>query len=461
MSLSLRVCGVFGLVVASLVAVAPAFAAAERKPNVILIMADDFGYECVTANGGESYRTPNLDKLAATGMRFENCHVQPLCTPTRVQLMTGLSNIRNYIDFGTLDRKATTFGHLMKQAGYATGICGKWQLGSEKDSPGHFGFDDALLWQHTRRPPRFANPGLERNGKELDYNNGEYGPTLINDFALEFVTTNKNRPFFLYYPMILTHNPFQPTPDSPEWDPKTNGEQAKQAPKHFADMTAYMDKMIGRLVAKLDELGIRENTLLLFIGDNGTNKSITSRFKGADYAGGKGTQTARGSHVPFIANWPARIAPGKVNRDLVGSVDFLPTVCAAAGATVPAASAQDGRSFLPQLLGQAGKPREWLYTWYSPDGGKNGDWEFAMSTSYKLYRDGKFFDLKADPFEAKPLSVAAQKGEAAAAAKSLQAALDSYATARPNHLWETGGGPGGKNKEKGGKGKNKKKDADR
>src|SRR4051812_42072440 len=284
--------------------------AAEPKPNVVLILIDDFGYECVTSNGGQSYQTPNLDKLAANGMRFTQCHVQPLCTPTRAQLMTGVYNIRNYIDFGTLDRKATTFGHLMKSAGYVTGICGKWQLGHEDDSPQHFGFDESLLWQQTRRPPRYANPGLERNGKPLDYSHGEYGPTLINDFALEFVTTNKDRPFFLYYPMILTHNPFQPTPDSKEWDAATTGEAAKQNNKHFADMTVYMDKMVGRLIAKLEELKLRENTLVLILGDNGTNVNVTSRFKGQDYVGGKGTRTARGTHVPFIANWPGHIASG-------------------------------------------------------------------------------------------------------------------------------------------------------
>ncbi|MCU0871898.1 MAG: sulfatase-like hydrolase/transferase, partial [Pirellulaceae bacterium] len=143
-------------------------AAPQSKPNFILFMADDFGYECVTANGGQSYQTPNLDRLAAAGVRFEHCHVQPLCTPTRVQLMTGRYNVRNYVNFGTLPRSETTFAHLLKQAGYATGICGKWQLGREKDSPQHFGFDEACLWQHTRRPPRYANPGLEYDGVEKE-----------------------------------------------------------------------------------------------------------------------------------------------------------------------------------------------------------------------------------------------------------------------------------------------------
>ena len=214
----------------------------------------------VTANGGESYQTPNLDRLAAEGMRFENCHVQPLCTPTRVQLMTGMSNARNYFQFGQIDRNATTFAHLLKQAGYATGIAGKWQLGRGKRLPQRMGFDESCLWQHTRRPPRFANPGLEYNGEERDFNEGEYGPELVNDFALDFIMRHKEGPFLLYYPMILTHAPFQPTPDSANWDPKAVGERANRNDKHFADMTAYMDKMVGRLVAKLDDLGIREKT---------------------------------------------------------------------------------------------------------------------------------------------------------------------------------------------------------
>jgi arylsulfatase A len=425
--------------------------AADRRPNIVLIMADDFGYECVKANGGESYLTPNLDQLAATGMRFENCHVQPLCTPTRVQLMTGFYNVRNYVDFGTLDTKATTFANLLKKAGYVTGICGKWQLGHAKELPQHFGFDDALLWQHTRRPPRYANPGLERNGVEKDYQNGEYGPNLINDFALEFVTKNRERPFFLYYPMILTHDPFQPTPDSKTWDPKAQGESVLRDTKHFADMVVYMDKLVGRLIAKLQELGLRENTLVLFLGDNGTGVSITSRFKGAAYPGGKGTSTARGTHVPLIANWPGRIAAGKVNTDLVGSVDFVPTICDAAGVVLPNGTASDGRTFYPQLLGQKGQPREWLYSWYARNGGATAEWEYTMSNSYKLYRDGRFFDLTKDPYEANPLKVSGLTGAAASASKNLQSALDRFTNARPAHLATQGGPPAGKGKKKAGK----------
>ena len=425
--------------------------AQTSKPNVILIMADDFGYECVTANGGESYQTPVLDKLASEGVRFTQCHVQPLCTPTRVQLMTGRYNVRNYLNFGTLLKTEKTFATLLKDAGYATGICGKWQLGREQDLPQHFGFDESCLWQHTRRPPRYANPGLEYNGVEKDFTNGEYGPKLVNDFALDFIRRNKGKPFFLYYPMMLTHDPYQPTPDSADWDPKTTGEQARKSVKYFADMTAYMDKMIGRVVAKLDELSLRENTMLIFLGDNGTGRGVTSRFRGVDYPGGKGSTTVRGTHVPLIVNWPAGIKEAKVSDDLISSVDFLPTITEVVGAPVP--DNVDGVSFLPQLRGEKGTPREWLYTWYSPR--QKNDLavrECAFDHQYKLYMNGSFFALSQDSDEQQPMKVSELKGDAAVAAAKLQKALDEFKDARPAELdkaiAESGEGKPGKGNRK-------------
>jgi len=410
--------------------------AAAAPPNIILILADDFGYECVTANGGQSYQTPHLDRLAATGMRFERCHSQPLCTPTRVQLMTGQYNVRNYLNFGTLLRSETTFAQLLKKAGYATGVCGKWQLGKEQDSPQHLGFDESLLWQQTRLPPRYANPGLELQGEEKAYPEGSYGPAIINDFALDFVTRHKERPFFLYYPMILPHDPFQPTPESPDWDPKARGERVNNHTRHFADMVAYMDKMIGQLDAKLAELDIRDNTLLLFLGDNGTHQSVTSRFRGADYRGGKGTTTRRGHHVPFIASWPAVMQQGRVSRDLICTTDFLPTLCEASGIPVPTDC--DGVSFLPQLRGESGIPRDALYIWYShrwyapPKPPDLTVHEFAFDHDHKLYRTGQFFDLKTDPDERSALTTLTP-GQAEARDR-LQAVLDQYKDARPAHL---------------------------
>jgi arylsulfatase A len=193
--------------------------AKPESPNILLIMADDMGYECVRANGGETYDTPRLDELAASGMRFEHCHSQPICTPSRVQIMTGIYNHRNYVRFGVLDPDAKTFGHLFQEAGYKTVISGKWQLDGGFEGPNKFGFDEYCLWQLTRRPPRFPNPGFEINGKEVNYTNGEYGPDIASDYLCEFFERNKDEKFFAYYPMIPPHFPFQPTPDSEEWDP--------------------------------------------------------------------------------------------------------------------------------------------------------------------------------------------------------------------------------------------------
>jgi arylsulfatase A len=404
-------------------------------PNFVLILADDLGYATIGANGGTSYRTPALDKLAATGARFTHCYAQPLCTPTRVQLMTGLSNARNYINFGNMDPKAVTFANLLKAEGYATCIAGKWQLGRDVDLPKKFGFDESYLWQHTRRPPRYANPGLEINGVEKDYANGEYGPDLVNDFALDFITRKKDSPFFLYYPMMLTHAPYQPTPDSKSWDSKAQGESVNQAKEHFGDMVSYMDKLIGKLVAKLDALGIRDNTLILFLGDNGTGKSTRSMMGDREVIGGKGTTTRAGMHVPLIANWPGHVLAGKVHSDLVDTTDFLPTLLDAAGVKAPPDLKFDGRSFLPQLRGQRGQPREWIYSWYSP---RQGDdmtvREFAFDQRFKLYQSGKFFDLSSDPEEKSPIQITTLAGESAAAAKRLQSALDQFKDARPAGL---------------------------
>jgi arylsulfatase A len=400
----------------------------------VLILADDLGYECIGANGGTSYRTPVLDKLAASGLRFDHCYVQPLCTPTRLQLMTGIYNVRNYVNFGHMDPKATTFAHLLKKAGYTTCITGKWQLGRDVDLPKTFGFDEYCLWQHTRRPPRYANPGLEINGKEKDYTSGEYGPDLVNAYALDFIARNKARPFFLYYPMMLTHSPYQPTPDSKGYDPRASGENVNRKPEHFGDMVAYMDKLIGRLVARLDELGLRENTLVLFLGDNGTGAGTRSMMGERVVMGGKGKTTATGMHVPLIASWPGKIPAGKVCSDLVDSTDFLPTACEVAGANVPAELKIDGRSFAPQLQGARGNPREWVYSWYSRNGGLAEAREFAFNHGYKLYRTGECYNLARDPEEKQPLQVGTLKGEAAAAARLLQGALDRYKDARPAHL---------------------------
>jgi arylsulfatase A len=417
------------------------FCAQPGKPNVILILADDLGYECLGANGGTSYRTPNLDRLAREGARFEWCFAQPNCTPTRVQLMTGMSNVRNYVEFGTLEKSQTTFGHIFSHAGYATCITGKWQLGSRDASlPKYFGFDEHCLWAHMGRGERYANPSLSVNG-DLKTFSGKYGPDVCQEFALDFIRRNRDKPFFLYYPMILVHGRYEPTPDSADYGKeRARGRQANQ--RYFADMVAYMDKLVGTLTRELKTLGLLENTLILFTGDNGTGRGAVSQLAdGSEQEGEKGSTTRGGMRVPLIASWPGKIASGVVCHDLVDMTDFLPTLCEAAG-VAPAPDLQlDGRSFLPQLCGRKGNPREWIYSYWVPltksqtaHIGRRGAVEQAFDHHFKLYSTGEFFDLNRDPEETSPLALAELQGEASAAARKLQAALDQFRGVRPASL---------------------------
>ncbi len=416
--------------------------AAERRPNIVLILIDDFGYECVTANGGQSYKTPVMDQLAATGARFEQVHVQPLCTPTRVSLMTGMINKRNYTHFGHLDPSQKTFGNVFHDAGYATCVTGKWQMKGDFEGPGHFGFDEYALWQLTRRPGRYKNPGLEINGKQHDYNKNEYGPDIVSDFALDFITRKKDVPFFLYYPMMLTHEPYDATPDSPDYAESLSGRNAKPL-GHFPDMVAYADKLIGKLVAKLEELKLRDNTLLLILGDNGTGRGTPSRFLGRDVVGGKGTSTMWGTHVPGIGNWPGHFASGKACADMIDATDFLPTLCEAVDVKVPAALKIDGRSFLPQLRGEKGNPRDGLYVWYNPSGGPTAKFEFAHDQNYKLYADGSFYNVGKDDREKSPLVDAMLDAEAKAEKAKLKGLLDQHKGPREDYFVKQGATFGG------------------
>ena len=404
------------------------------KPNIILIMADDLGYECIGANGGTSYKTPNLDRMAQTGIRFEHCYSQPLCTPSRVQIMTGIYNVRNYVKFGVLNRKETTFGHLLKRLGYATCIAGKWQLGKQDDSPQHFGFDESCLWQHTRgntdkqgHDTRYPNPRLEINGKNVNYTKGEYGPDVVSDFICDFIQQNKDRPFFAYYPMILTHCPFVPTPDSTDWDMTSKGSNKyKGDAKYFGDMVSYMDKMIGKIITKLDQLGLRKNTLVLFAGDNGTDTPVVSVMNNQEVKGAKGQMTDSGTRVPLIASWPAIISPGQVNRDLIDFSDFLPTICQAAGTEVPEELDINGVSFLPQLKGLMANSRQWTYCWYSRDGNRRKANIFARNQRYKLYHDGRMYDVSNDVLENRPIQDSELNDTTMRIKTKLQTVIDTF-----------------------------------
>jgi arylsulfatase A len=379
--------------------------ASNKKPNIILIMADDLGYECLGSYGSQSYKTPVLDKMAETGMKFDYCYSQPLCTPTRVQIMTGRYNFRNYFMFGYLELAEVTFGHALQTNGYSTCIAGKWQLGNGIEGPLHAGFDEYCLWQiynsfagKVVKGPRFAGPLIYQNSKVLKNTKDKYGPDIVSDYIVDFIERKKDQPFFVYYPMILTHSPFMPTPDSPEWATDRN----QKDNKFFGDMVAYMDKIVGKIINKLEEQGLRENTLVMFIGDNGTNKSITSQFKGKKFKGGKGEMTDAGMHVPFIANWPTVVPAGKVNPNLIDFSDFFPTIMELTKTKIPKKLIIDGKSFLSQLKGEKATPREWIYSsYFGRDPHKVR--RMVQDKKYKLYDDGSFYDIEADLLEKKPM----------------------------------------------------------
>ena len=415
----------------------PRLAGAEtpKRPNIILMMADDFGYECLSCNGGGPYKTPNLDAMAkgTGGMRFANCFAQPLCTPSRAKIMTGRGNFRNYTVFGVLPKAEKTFGHVAKAAGYATCIVGKWQLGRDRKLVGHFGFDEYCLWWLEQRGERYKDPThLIRNGKVLTETAGKYGPDLVCDHMLDFITRHKDKPFFCYYPMILTHSPYVPTPDSTDW---AGGRKAKGkgggTNRHFVDMVQYTDKIVGRIVKHLEKLGLRENTVILFTGDNGTGRGVQSTLNGRPYAGGKGTLNGySGTHVPLIASYPAGGVKGAVLDDLVDFSDFLPTVTELMGGKLPEGVTIDGVSFAPQLCGRKGTPREWFTLCYYGKARSARPGEFVRGKKFLLYSDGRMFDVVKDPLEKRPLPAAGGDPAAAAPRKELQAALEQMQAER-------------------------------
>jgi len=386
----------------------------QQLPNIILIMADDMGYECLSVNGSLSYQTPNLDQLASDGLRFTQCHAQPLCTPSRVKIMTGKYNSSNYIDFGYLDVREKTFGNILQEAGYKTAVAGKWQLNGvntnepncmDQERPHQFGFEEYCLWWFTKKGPRYANPRIVQNGALLKTTVDDYGPDIVSDFIVNFIERNRDEPFFVYYPMMLVHSPFQPTPDSPEWnDPERRMEKDD---RYFKDMVEYTDKLVQKIDTKLRELNLRQNTMLLFTGDNGTHPNLVTQTIDGPYPGGKGRLKDNGTHVPMVVSWPESEQKGMIVNELIEFSDFLPTFADAGKADIH--EHIDGRSFFNLLTGSDYVPRETIFVHYYPNTQevkpRNGC--FVRTVNYKLYSDGRFFDMVNDKWEQSPLDLSA------------------------------------------------------
>ncbi|MEM1069902.1 MAG: sulfatase-like hydrolase/transferase [Planctomycetota bacterium] len=420
---------------------------AAEQPNILLIMADDVGIEGLGCYGGKSYRTPYLDQMASDGLRFTHAYSQPLCTPTRVQIMTGKYNHRNWRSFGILDPQETTFGHWMKEAGYATGIFGKWQLTSydPPDLPGaenrrgtgmhpkDSGFDRYSLFHALEtedKGSRYANPtmleGTADDEGVLKTYDGQYGEDVWVEQILKFFDDQRGEPTFVYYPMALPHWPFVPTPDSEQWDPSSVQQEDYEL---FSDMVEYMDTVVGRLVDGLRERKLLENTIVLFYSDNGTHLKVVSEMQdGRQIAGGKATPLQTGVHVPLIAYCPDRVRAGICDR-LVDASDFVPTLLELAGATAQELPECDGISFAPWLFGKSGKERQAAFFWYDPRPG----WDkerfsrhvFALNREYKLFRSGRLYRLTDRPLEEIEVSPLQMSDRDIAAKESLQAVIET------------------------------------
>lgn len=408
----------------------------EGRPNIILIMADDIRADNFGSHGSTYFTTPHLDQLARTGTRFTHCHANPLCTPSRVKIMTGRSNIRNYVDFGVLDPDEITFAPILKQAGYTTVIAGKWQLHylNKGTHPKDAHFDQWSLWNTplTKRP-RYWKPSIEQNGKIVPIDpETAYGPDIHVAFINRFIKENQNKPFFVYYPMMLPHFPFDPTPDSKNLKNKNKNE-------NYRDMVQYMDQCVGRIVSTLDELQLREKTIILFTSDNGTDPDITYSFNNQTRRGEKSFPTLGGTHVPLIVNMPGTV-PVQTRDDLIDFSDFLPTLTDLAKTQAPDHIKLDGRSFLPQLLGQKGDPRQSIFIYYyARPHTKNQrsmgarEYRYALNHRYKLYATQKFYDMHNDPHEKSPLNLKTLTPAQQQAYKTLRETIESMPS-RPEKI---------------------------
>lgn len=388
-------------------------------PNVVLILADDIGVETIGAYGS-GHDTPSIDALAAGGVRYANAYATPLCTPSRVRMLTGKYGYRNYVTFAHLDPAEYTFAEMLRDAGYATLIAGKWQLagngvdGHVGSMPSDAGFDEHLAWyfERSRKGARYWQPTFINDGVRHTYCPGDFGPDLLNERVLEFIGREPGQPFFVMYSMLLAHTPWVSPPGGP--DGATDQER-------FAAMLGYMDGLVGRLVQRLEELNVLDETLIMFIGDNGTTLGMPSRRHGVTVTGSKGYPDDAGIHVPFIMHWPKELPAGRVSHDLVDIMDVFPTLAEATGLSAPADL--DGINLLDYVADDAPEfPRDAIFMHY------DSRWQhpphrLIFDARWKLYGDGRFIDTHADPLERAPLDPDALVGESARVHERFSARL--------------------------------------
>ena len=415
----------------ALLAAAPG-AAADRPPNVVFILADDLGWTDVACFGSKYYETPNIDRLAAQGMRLTNGYsCGPNCQPTRAALLTGQYGPRTGVyTVGGIDRfpwqsrplrpvdnvvqlplDRVTVAQALKAAGYATGMFGKWHLGEQgQHHPSQRGFDEAVVTM-GKHFDFTTNP-------KTDYAPGTYLADFLTDKSLEFIRRHKDRPFFLYVPHFGVHSPFQAKKELiAKFTPK-----AAAGGHHdptYAAMLASVDESVGKVLAALDELKLADDTLVLFSSDNGGVggyvreglKKAGDITDNAPLRGGKGMLYEGGVRVPWIARWPGRIKPGTVSTEPIISVDLFPTLLEVSGAKRPEKQALDGVSLVSALTGaRLAQQREAIYwhfpgylgagadSWRTTPAGaiRAGDWKL-----HEFFEDGRLelYNLKDDVSE--------------------------------------------------------------
>jgi arylsulfatase A len=351
------------------------------KPNIILVLMDDFGYELPGFTGGQSYPTPNLDLLSQVGRRYVSCHSSPLCSPSRVELMTGLYNFRNYTKWGYLDTSNTTIANILKKAGYATCVAGKWQFDGGDVSIRKFGFDKYSVWNafssteaEADAGSHYKNPVVYQNGAFLadSLTQGKYGEDIFRKYAFDFIDSSKGKPFFLYWAPNLCHVPCTPTPDDPEFAAWVAGNNTK----YFPSMVKYMDKEIGMLKAKIDTI---PNTIVIIMGDNGTYGKITSMWNGKSIVGGKNKTDETGTRTPMILYSTNGGFTG-IDSTLIDFSDFFPTLATMAEVD-PLSYKTDGYDFLS-------KKRTSIFQHFQYKGEEDPSLRYmrwAQNHSYKLY----------------------------------------------------------------------------
>ena len=413
-------------------------AQAADRPNILFILADDVGQEVLGCYGGESYKTPNLDSLAAEGQRYNHCYSMPVCHPSRLTLLTGRypRDLEN-TTWGSFPQQYETkiYPHVLKQAGYATAIAGKWQLvlqGTDVDHPRRLGFDHNCLFG-WHEGPRYHEPFIWQNGTKREGTSGMYGPDLYTDFLIEVMEQSNDKPFFAFYSMALCHDVSDdletPVPYPPGMDRYLN----------YAEMVSSMDQQIGKLLLALDRLNLRESTYVVFTGDNGTasrsiiraeqdpsskkwryiRDEVWSLAHGRRIRGGKGSLHDGGTRVPLIVNRPGVVIPGVVD-DLVDFSDFFPTFASLAGTEIPDWNLR-GTSFSDRITLNRPTSKPFAYAEE-----RSGNY-WVRDQRWKLTNKGSLYDVANDPTEANNLNMAPTlSSEARAAQARLKEKIDTY-----------------------------------